>query len=191
MSYILTIDPGKSSGFVLGYYSDTEPWTRVAYWQVPNGVQGVRDWYNLHFAEPDYFDPHDGTSDIPIKDIYVLGEKYVPLSGKGFSHTLGSVEPLRVEGALIALGLLPAEYPAPQWQRADQQYFCGGDNVREKRKRSKAWLKKKGLNVTGKSVGAKDAEDVISATLHALSWARKHHEPSKRFYWPDTSKAPA
>lgn len=170
------IDPGRSTGIVWGSYSDTQPWTREGFAQIPDGVAGVVKWV----SENKWSRKYEWGS-----------EKFIPLSGNEFSHTLGSVEPLRVEGALIALGLLPAEYPAPQWQRADQQYFCGGDNVREKRKRSKAWLKEHGLYLTGRSVGQKDAEDVISATLHALSWARKHHEPSQRFYFPDTSKAPA
>jgi len=186
VTYQIFIDPGLSSGIVLGHYSDTEPWTRVAYWQVTGGLGGFMDWWDGMVLLVD-----DGGVGMWAVDAEWMSEKFIPLSGNGFSHTLGSVEPLRIEGALIALSLMPAEYPAPEWQRADQQYFCGGDNVVEKRKRSKAWLKEHNLYLTGKDVGQKDAEDVISATLHALSWARKHHEPSQRHYWPDTTKAPA
>ena len=113
----------------------------------------------------------------------VIAEKFTPIGGPGFNLTLKSCEPLRVEGWLVGKQYIP-DYPGPEWQRPDAMYFCGGSGVKEKRKRAKEFLKEHGLYATGKTVGAKDAEDVISATLHLLAYMRKiGHMPTLRKYF--------
>lgn len=42
--YVLSFDPGKSSGVALGRYSDTEPYTLVKAWQFRGGTAGLSRW---------------------------------------------------------------------------------------------------------------------------------------------------
>jgi hypothetical protein len=51
----------------------------------------------------------------------------------------------------------------------------------DKKKLSRAFLKDHGLYTTGSQVGMKDADDVISATLHGIAWLRRQrHMPTLR-----------
>lgn len=191
MTYILAIDPGLSSGIVLGKFSDTEPFERVAFWQVEGGLAGFLEWADRHWT----WDSEDFWYALIAKGLYVLendllvvAEKFTPLNNKGFSHTLDSVEPLRIEGALVALGLMPAEFPDAEhrWQRPAQMYTHGGTDKASRLRASRAWLKSHGLLVTGKQVGCKDANDVNSAQLHLFAHLRKiRHAPTLSAFWPE------
>lgn len=202
MSHVLAVDPGLSSGVFLGHYSDTEPLTRVAVWQFGGvndevrGVEALLQWLSF----PGYYAVHGGFFDgthIPDKQVIhghvakssglvVVAEKFTPLRGKGFSLTLDAVEPLRCEGALIAKGLMPAQFPHERWQRPDRMYFCGGTTKAEKLKLSREWLKSHDLLPTGKDVGQKDANDAVSATLHAFAYMRKiNHIPTLGHYFKE------
>lgn len=171
--YLLAIDPGRSSGAVLGYYNHTEPFVPVQSWQLGGGVIGLRDWWRS------------------ARLIYdeVVVEKYVPLSGQGFAQTLDSVEPLRCEGFLVSEGVVEDYQPkSPQWQRANEQYFRGGTGKVDKRKRSKLWLKEHGLYLTGGQLEPKrpDSEDRTSALLHAFARMRKiNHGPTMAHYFKE------
>ena len=116
-----------------------------------------------------------------VGPVEVCSEKFVPLGGKGFAQTLASTEPLRREGALIALGVMP-DYPDPRWRRPNSMYLYGGKNLAEKKKRSRQFLKDTGNYVTGKDVGCKDSNDAMSATLHGISYTAQvlKHEPTYR-----------
>lgn len=190
MTYILAIDPGLSSGIVLGKFSDTEPFERVAFWQVEGGLAGFIRWSleNWTFDSEDcYYALMSNGLYIPESHLLVVAEKFTPLTNNGFSLTLDSVEPLRIEGALVALGLMPAEFPDTEhrWQRPAQMYFSGGEDKASRLKASRAWLKSHGLLVTGKQVGCKDANDVNSAQLHAFAHLRKiRHLPTIKHYFP-------
>lgn len=194
MTYILAIDPGLSSGIVLGKFSDTDPFERVAFWQVEGGLQGFLEWaesrWNWDSEDCTYYftDPF-----FPESQLIVCAEKFTPLTNKGFSLTLDSVEPLRIEGALVALGLMPAEFPdtGHRWQRPAMQYWTSGDSVAEKRRKQKAYIKKVRPDwyVTGKSVGCKDAEDVWSGMFHALMHMRHlKHQPTLKMLWPEETE---
>jgi hypothetical protein len=186
--YLLSIDPGKSSGIFLGHYSDTEPLTRVAVWQVEGGMQGLLDWFEANLI--DHREPLFGLKLAQSEDTVYVAEKFTPLQNQGFSLTLDAVEPLRCEGALIALGLLPAEFPHNQWQRPNMMYWIHGTSLAEKKKASRAWLKTFGLLPTGKDVGCKDANDAVSASLHAFAYMRKiRHTPSIERYWSQTERS--
>lgn len=200
MSYLLSIDCGLSSGIFLGRYSDTEPLTRVAVWQFGGvndevrGVVALLSWCDTHFDEDDAEFAHlppgrMRTQNIPFGDLTIIAEKFTPLQNAGHSLTLDAVEPLRCEGALIAEGLMPAEFPHERWQRPDRMYFSGGTNLAAKKKASRAWLKSHGLLPTGKTVGQKDAHDAVSATLHAFAYMRKMngtgHAPTLEHYWKE------
>ena len=203
MTYILAIDPGLSSGIVLGKFNDTEPFERVAFWQVEGGLAGVLEWYKEHWFRghdegDDEFEYYGGLwggrggaspkFEVPGLDLLVVAEKFTPLTNKGFSLTLDSVEPLRIEGALVAFGLMPADFPDAEhrWARPASMYFSGGSDKASRLKASRAWLKSHGLLATGKQVGCKDANDVNSAQLHAFAHLRKiRHLPTIKHYFPE------
>ena len=176
MTYLLSIDPGVSSGLVYGHYSDTQPYSVLHAWQVSGGLPGfLSEWNAMQFGKLGRLRVADQT----------LCEKFVPLTNKGFSHTLKSVEPLRIEGALVALGIMPEYYPEHHdvWPRPASMYFMGGTTKADKLKRSRAWLKEHDLLLTGKDVGQPDANDAISATLHAFGYLiRQRHLPTMKHY---------
>lgn len=163
--YILGIDPGKSSGLAVIGYNNQYPWLDYVV-QIEGGVLALVEWLKIHWP-----------ATLPIET--VISEKFTPLSGGGFNQTLDSVEPLRGEGALIALGLMP-DYPDPKWRRPDRQYLYGGGSLAEKKRRAHRFLKEAGFYVTGKDVGCKDANDARSAMLHGLSYLAQvvKHKPT-------------
>lgn len=108
----------------------------------------------------------------------VVVEKFTARgSGNGFSYRTDALEPLRVEGAILAMGIRPI------WRSPQHQYIAGGKGS-EAKKRQAAWLKEHGFYVTGKTVGCKDADDARSATAHALSYLRSiKHKPTLDKYF--------
>lgn len=202
MSFLLSIDPGLSSGITLWEYDDA-PARRVFAWQFPRGLDGFITWFQFHtykFIEgPLIWDFQGNLNDYrnePWDQLdnevggeltTVISEKFVPLSGGGFSQTLDSVEPLRIEGAMVALEMIEDYTPQSiHWQRASEQYWVTGANKAEKRKKQKQWLKDHGLYLVGKDVNAPDAEDVISSSFHAIQWLKKNHKPSRLEWFGDT-----
>jgi len=181
MQYVLSIDPGKSSGIALGKYSDTEPYQLVKAWQFQGGVVGLIDFFMYKCPELSEVGPWceyiEGTV-IQSFDLIVT-EKFVPIAGKGFSQTLDSVEPLRGEGALIALGVMP-DYPDPTWRRANEQYLFNAPSKAKKRSLLKEFLKDTGNYVYGKQLGQPDNEDAVSAIAHAISYLTRveNHKPT-------------
>lgn len=171
MTALLSIDPGMSVGWCLGSYTDTEPWMLDDFGQFEGGLGGFMAW----------------SETMPRADNRVV-ERFVPLTGQGFSHTAKSVEPLRVEGAVVALGLMPADPTAEGWHRASQQYWVSGKNAPEKRRKQKLWVKENHpeLYKTGKDVGCRDAEDYWSSLFHSLTYMRHlRHMPTLSYYWPE------
>ena len=164
-------DTGKSSGFVWGEFTPTTPFKRLGYAQVSGGLRGVLDW----------LDENAWVYDMDVR----LCEKFTPLNNSGFSQTLDSTLPLVIEGALIARGVMP-DYTSETFDvfpRPAALYFMGGANKAEKLKRSRAWLKEHGLLLTGKDVGQADADDAVSAQLHAFAYLlRRRHRPTMQHY---------
>lgn len=174
--YLLSIDPGISTGVALLRYTDGTVPVAVQVWQFRGGAEGLNEWIESHTVKDDPEEPtlvslpewpnwHPAT---------YLAEKFNPRgSGQGFSYTASSLEPLRCEGVLVAHGL-PDVYAQPP-----QQYLAGGKNKADKKKRQHAALKDLGYYVTGKDVGCPDADDVRSALAHGLSFlARIGHVPT-------------
>ena len=182
--YILSIDPGKSSGIALGVIGGNKPYDLVKAWQVEGGVVGLSEWLYDNFVSRSETD-HDHWNFWELEqgglDARVCSEKFTPLQNKGFAQTLDSTEPLRCEGALIALGVMP-DYPAHEWRRPQVMYLYGGKTLAEKKKRGKDFLKSRGMYLTGKDVGRKDANDALSATWHGISYAAQilKHAPTFR-----------
>jgi len=176
LSWIIAFDPGVSTGISMGRFSENRPFEHVNSWQVSGGLMGlILGKYLEDFRE-----------DSSGNEYHIISEKFVPLSGGGFHHTLDSVEPLRIEGALIARGLMP-DYPDPRWQRASSQVIKGGRTPAERKKNSDNLLREHGMWMTGKDVWQPDANDANSATKHIL-WYMKNtlkHEPTIKEFWPD------
>lgn len=175
MTYLLWIDPGMSTGVALGRYSDTKPYELVKAWQIPGGLVGFRDFFRSgQLLEPD------------IGDESVVGcEKFTPRpNAKGGGLPLKVVEPMRIEGWLVGEEILP-DYPvdgtpAPrEWQHPPAQYFAGGKDQPEKKKRQHAWLKEHDFYVTGSMLGQPNADDARSAIAHSIAFMRKlEHMPT-------------
>lgn len=164
------VDGGVSTGIALVSYSDTEPLKVEQVWQVGNGVRGFLDW----FIDAD-FEGH-----VPYT---VYSEKFTPRQ----SLTLAASTPLVIEGAMIALGLIPTYDEDPsRYQHPAAQYFTGGTSLADKKKRSNAWLKEHGFYFTSKDVGQKDADDCRSAVRHAIAHRRKQkHLPTLNAYFKE------
>ena len=175
-NYVLAFDPGKSSGVALLAYNETEPVRLVKAWQFGNGVQGLLDWLENYYPNSGWLLPFWAS------EVVVVSEKFTPLQGKGFAQTLDSTLPLVCEGVLIAYGVMPVyDSKEKRWQRPSLMYRHGGSTLAEKKKRSRAFLKKNGLYVLPKELGTPDNNDAISAILHGLNYIT--HTLNHRSTW--------
>lgn len=199
MKTLISIDPGMSTGLIVGTYSDTEPFRVTHAFQIEGGVAGFLEnvrhyddtddfssggtWFSVeHFSGEfkkglvmwfgdilglDYEEPPT-----------FLAEKFTARgsANAGFSYRTDSLEPLRVEGAILALGIKPT------WVSPAQQYILGGDSKAEKLKNRNAWFKEHkdlGYYIMGRDVGCKDADDARSALAHCISYLRREkHKPT-------------
>lgn len=184
MKYTLSIDPGWTWGAVLGQYDDDTPWERIDYWQRDGGVDSFIEWFQeIYWYERTGDSAFAFDTDSPGRYFYVqdtpailtvIAEQFVLLPSPGRTPKTRDLEPLPVEGALKAM------YSGTVWQRASCQNLAGGDDPKERRKNTDKVLKDYGLWLTGKNVGMKDANDVLSATRHALYYMMftLKHEPT-------------
>jgi hypothetical protein len=169
-------------------------------WQFSGGVVGFLKWYHEHtwqyvegaevFIKDPPFSPDHG-HDLGDWEQYwqddpsltILAEKFTARGQNGFSLRTDALEPLRVEGAMIALGMMPDYSVAEKrWVDPAQQYLAGGRDKADKKKRQHALLKDLGYYVTGKDVGCPDADDVRSSLAHSLGYLMRveKHEPTYR-----------
>lgn len=177
MTYLLSVDPGWSTGVVLGTYDDDSPFEVEKVWQIPGGVEALARWYYQTFW-PVYGGLHFES----------VVEKFTPRPNGKFGLTLKSVEPLRCEGWLVGERVVEDYHTgSTEWQQPGEQYFAGGKTKVEKKKRQHQWLKEHDLYVTGKMVGAPDADDVRSTLAHALVKLRKqNHMPTLEHYFKES-----
>jgi len=177
-TYILSFDPGKSSGIAYGKVGVGTPYELIERWQFSGGLSGLLGWMDRY---PDVFDyPLCPPAD--EDDHVIISEKFVPLQGKGFAQTLDSTEPLRCEGALVARYYMP-DYPDPRWRRPAEMYLYGGSDLTEKKKRARMFLKDHGILTTGKNVGQPDGDDANSAIWHGISYAARVLKHRPTFEW--------
>lgn len=180
--YVLSFDPGVSNGVALGRISEDTPYELVNAWQFRGGASALRDWihqwWDVYYSNPNHLQFNTGTT---IWDLTVISEKFTPLQGKGFSLTMDAVEPLRGEGVLIALDVMPDYEPGSKvWQRPNEMYFCGGSKLAEKKKLSRKFLKDTGNYRMPRVLGTPDSDDAMSATLHGIAYVMKtlKHKPT-------------
>ena len=191
--YVLSYDLGKSSGVALLAYNETEPVRLVKAWQFGNGVQGLLDWLENHYPNSGWLLPYSPDSEAErlfwSSEVVVVSEKFTPLQGKGFAQTLDSTLPLVCEGVLIAYWIMPVyDSKEKRWQRPNTMYMYGGSTLAEKKKRAREFLKKHGLYVTGKELGAPDNNDAVSAILHGIAYVVKtlEHRKTWNAYFEET-----
>lgn len=176
MKTLISIDPGKSSGVIVGTYSDTEPFRVTHAFQIEGGVEGFVEFFDPRYSDMWFI----GGERLLVNtaETVVLAEKFTARgsANAGFSYRTEALEPLRVEGAILALGIKPT------WVSPSQQYFMGGESKAEKLKNRNAWFKEHkdlGYYITGKTVGCKDADDTRSALAHCISYLRREkHLPT-------------
>lgn len=182
--YLLSIDPGKSTGIALLGYDDNSMALEAA-WQFPAGASGLIEFLarhsmrfngedTIHFSwglgwtERGFETPSTATT---MDRITVIAEKFTARNTRGFSYTTDSLEPLRCEGVLLALGLMP-DYSVGEkrWRDPGLQYLVGGKDRATKKKRQHQFLKDSGFYHTGKDLGSPDADDYRSAASHGIAY---------------------
>lgn len=188
MKTLISIDGGMSTGISVGTYSDIDPYELGAFFQFEGGVEGFIK--KVYTSENGYGDQlirvREGSvhGDLVLGDeeeLTVVAEKFTARGGgQGFSLRTEHLEPLRVEGAMLAMGL------KPHWRSPQHQYFAGGKTKAEKKKAQHKWLKDHGLYVTGKMVDSPDADDVRSSIAHAIAWlVSQRHKPTIEHYFKE------
>lgn len=188
MKTLISIDPGMSTGMAVGTYSDTEPFKLTHFFQIEGGVEGFISSANMRFDSGEYGLDYLNLKEVRISPNWMcpdrttlIAEKFTARGGanSGFSYRTKDLEPLRVEGAMLAMGL------DVTWVSPPQQYFSGGDGKAKKKQAQHRWLKENGLYVTGKMVGCDNADDVRSAIAHAIAFlVRSRHKPTIEHYFP-------
>lgn len=182
--YGLAIDPGMSTGICLFSWGNGpgQFFRRKESWQFRGGAPKLAQFLDLRGVRvgPTGRLQYDNRT----LDALVV-EKFTPRGGAGFSLTQVSAEPLRGEGVLIGRGF----EPFIQWAQPAQQYFMGGVDLADKKKRSREFLKLNDLHITGSMVGQPDADDAISAELHAIAWLRRQrHRPTLEKFFASIEK---
>lgn len=188
MKTLISIDPGQSSGLICGTYSDDTPFELTHAFQIEGGVEGFLGSFSTSYewlGEDTLSFVYLPGLETPIEvsnEVTILVEKFNARgsANAGFSYTSKSLEPLRIEGALIAMGV------PITWVQPPQQYFLPGKSKAEKKKRQHAWLKENGYYVAPKDVGCSDADDARSALAHCISWLRRQrHKPTLEMFRED------
>lgn len=163
---VFALDPGVSNGAAVLSVEKDEPSILVAGFQRAGGVVGLLGL----------------VGDLrPFGEGVWICEKFTARNTRGFAYTTSSLEPLRCEGALIALGLMPDYTPSEKRYRDPSlQYFSGGSGKAERKKRQHAFLKANGFYKTGKDFGTADADDFRSAAAHGIAYIARElkHKPT-------------
>lgn len=193
MTTLISLDPGLSSGVTIGTYSDTEPYQMTHAFQIEDGLRGLMSIVDLSW---NWSVSGRTVGVITIsgleflqEDVVTICEKFVPRPNPaGGGLALKSAEPMLCEGFLVSSGVMPYYDHDPKaknelWRAPRQQYFPGGKNLADRKKRARQWRIDHGLHLTGKDVGQKDADDANSAVMHALSWLREWHRPTQLEYF--------
>lgn len=194
--FVLSIDPGVSTGIALLSFEEDSPAELVEGWQFTGGVQGLLSWFiqnvsngiDLGVFVGARFDPSPVSwwlRETEEENTQVIAEKFTARNTKGFSYTTTSLEPLRGEGALIALGLMPDYTLAEKrWRDPKYQYLVGGKDKADKKKRMHAFLNDVGMRRTNKDFPdspTKDgADDFRSACAHGVAYISREmkHKPT-------------
>lgn len=182
MTYILGIDPGMSTGIVLGEYTDDTPFEVIEKWQVERGIHGWLAWKGNHVGSNGSLIWTDGGIDedpfgmLAHWDVIKVCEKFIPRP-MARSFKLDEVEPIRIEGSVLDT------FRSVVWQRPPMMVLAEGDTPAERKRASDDVLRRMGLWSTPKSMGPeytlKDCNDINSAMKHIVAYLRSQdHQPT-------------
>lgn len=171
MTVLVSIDPGMSTGIFLGHYTDTQPLEKTATYQIEGGRQGLHD-----FLE------RTGILNNKYGNVMVISERFVPRPMRR-SYKSDELEPLRIEGYLMAIGAMPFDYSDPRWGRPERMVIAGGSSTSQRKKAGDDKLREMGFWTLPKDVGMKDANDANAATKHAVGYMLQTHEPTRERYF--------
>lgn len=162
MPRLLSIDPGKSTGWCIGEYSDTKPWTLLDRGEVLDGLEGFTHWWQK--MRPD---THE-----------LLVERFVLDPSNQF---VADLTPKQIEGALYVLW---GQRAPITWQlRSDKAALCGyPPSAKTKAQRQRVrfdWLRERGLYLPGTQHD--DSNDAITHSIVRMK--RLNHMPTLRHYW--------
>lgn len=182
MKYVLSIDPGMSTGITLGRFTAISPYERLDYWQIEGGLPGLREWFKVHDLQDEEYGHSwlygERRQEVTDWNPVVVCEKFVPLPAPR-SFKLAELEPIRIEGVIEdRFG------DSVVWQRPSAMVLAGGETPAERKRNSDDILRRGGLWLTGKKdLGLKDANDVNAAQKHALAYmTRINHQPTIEKY---------
>lgn len=165
--YILSFDPGVSTGVSLVELPEDGPPRLVEGWQFTGGPVALLEWVSSHRELLDSVD-------------HVCVEKFKPINHSNYALTMASVTPLVCEGVLLATGIIPTY---PEWvgfRKPGDHYVVGGASLADKKKRLRAFLKDTENYRMPKELGTPDSDDFASAAGHAFAYAMKvlNHRPT-------------
>jgi len=178
-NYLLSLDTGISTGVsLLSYTEDTVPALEGA-WQFSGGADSLRDWLDSaplpQSSRGASFYGIAGTIRNTGTDI--ICEAFTARNPRGYHYTTSSLEALVGVGVLIDRRLVDRE--SKRYRDPNYQYLVGGSDLKDKKRRMHRFLKESGFYVTGKQLGAPDADDARSAIAHGLAYlAREGHTPT-------------
>lgn len=183
--YVLSIDPGVSTGIALLSVEEDSPAELVQGWQFTGGVYALCGWLDSTYRDGETTGLSWDFGVLQLtewaRNLTPIVEKFTARNTRGFSYTTASLEPLRGEGALIALGLMPDYTVAEKrWRDPSLQYFSGGSGKADRKKRQHAFLKANGFYRTGRDFGTADADDYRSAVAHGINYIARElkHKPT-------------
>ena len=171
MTKILSLDPGFSTGFALGFFDAITPYQLLDRGQVLNGADGFADWLLQGNA----------------LDVDVIVCESFRLLGK--NKFVADTIPLLLEGILWGMHAHPksviAQTPIVWQSAADKATLIGypdSADTPDRRQRLRfKFLAKHGLHAPGKR-----NDDSNDAICHALVYLkRREHMPTTLALWPD------
>lgn len=157
MNYVLSIDPGKTTGWAVGQYDEKTPYTVMDFGITHDGMDGFTTWWRRHTNRLEgwgFFGDYEL--------ITVVVEGFALSGGNNFVANLDGVE---IIGFLKGV----VDYLVIQ-KRTDKALVH--DDI----------LKRNGMWYTGKQVGHTDGRDVNDAVIHGIVYAiRQKNQPTMKY----------
>lgn len=154
--YLLSLDPGESSGIALGIFADDQPYELIETWQPRGGAVGFLQWWRSDVLYKT-MGVWDKQQDIIVSELFTLRN----------NAFVANVEPVRIEGVMLALGIEPV------WQRPFMKKLVADEILVEH-----------GLWQTGKKFGHVDGRDANDSIVHSLAYLKSNrHRPTLRKFW--------
>lgn len=167
MTMLLSIDPGKSSGIVLGYYDAITPYRLLERWNVLGGLQGFLYWWDEQIS----------SGEMVFDELVV--ESFCLDPDNKFSADL---TPVHIEGALMTL-MRESDIPIIWQPRTDKAalkpYPPDCKTVTQRQRFRFDFLDRWGMFRAGAA-----SDDSNDAVCHALIHLKKiKHAPSLLAFW--------